>query len=88
MDLNKINNKEFPLLRKNVITSDKNSFGLEQTRCYQNINGNSFIYLEYSSFLKQFNVKVSNQNLEIELFEKKKILKATFLLKKMIFYLY
>ena len=71
-------------LKKNAIIEEKDNYfyNMTQQSCYQNLNENSFIYLNFSSHLKQFNVKASKSDFKITLFKEREDIKGHFFIKK------
>ena len=72
-------------LKKNSIIEEKKDYfyGMKiQQSCYQNLNENSFIYLNISSHLKQFNVKASKSDFKTTLFKEREDIKGNFFIKK------
>ena len=71
-------------LKKNSIIEVKDYYNdiMRQQSCYQNLNENSFIYLNFLSHLKQFNVKASQSDFEIKLFKEREDINGQFFIKK------
>ena len=70
-------------LKKNAIIEEIGYYdNMRQKSCYQNLNENSFIYLNFSSHLKQFNVKASKSDFEIQLFKEREDINGHFFIKK------
>ena len=70
-------------LKTNAIIEEKDFYNnMRQQSCYQNLNEKSFIYLNFSSHLKQFNVKASKSDFEIQLFKEREDINGQFFIKK------
>ena len=70
-------------LKTNAIIEGKYFYNnMRQQSCYQNLNEKSFIYLNFSSHLKQFNVKASKSDFEIQLFKEREDINGQFFIKK------
>ena len=70
-------------LKKNAIIEEEGYYNnMRQQSCYQNLNENSFIYLNFLSHLKQFNVKASQSDFEIKLFKEREDISGQFFIKK------